>query len=186
MKWSKYKVPNEHVPFTCSCASELFTKILSTMGGSRVRSASVTGTVMTLTGLISKCCSLIGDLTRVAEVSDAWHCLAARVGPSFVGLLHWIQIKRRFASCTRYGKCSAASPAVNDYCINSTGRGLTSFFSVSFRCVLFSRCLSFVFYVFVKIRNKQLWNKFSNLHIIGTKRMQSMQLWYSNYSHVAC
>lgn len=76
------------MPFTCSWTFELFNEILSTMGGRRVRRASLTGRVMTPPGLISQRCSLIGDLTRVAEVSDAWHCLAVRVGPSFVALLH--------------------------------------------------------------------------------------------------
>lgn len=66
------KALTEHVPFTCSYAYELFIEVLGTMGGRRVRGASVTGTVMTASGLVSKRHSLIGDLTRVAEVSDAW------------------------------------------------------------------------------------------------------------------
>lgn len=71
------------MPFTCSYPYELFIKVLGTMGGRRVRGASVTGTVMTVSGLVSKRHSLIGDLTRVAEVSDAWNCLAMRVEPLF-------------------------------------------------------------------------------------------------------
>lgn len=77
------KALTEHVPFTCSSVYELFIKVLGTMGGRRVRGASVTGTVMTVPGLISERRLLIGDLTRVAEVSNAWHCLAMRAGPFF-------------------------------------------------------------------------------------------------------
>ena len=60
------------MPFTCSYVYELFIEVLGAIGGRRVRGASVTGTVMTASGLISKHRSLIGDLTLVAEVSYAW------------------------------------------------------------------------------------------------------------------
>lgn len=49
---SESKALPEHVPFTCSSAYKLFSKVLGTMGGSRVRVASVTGTVITVAGLI--------------------------------------------------------------------------------------------------------------------------------------
>lgn len=61
--------------------------------------ASVTGTVMTVSGLVSKRRSLIGDITRVAEVSDAWHRSAMRAPPP---PLHRIQISRRLPNCSLY------------------------------------------------------------------------------------
>lgn len=42
------KALTEHVSFTCSYAYELFMMVVGTMGGRRVRGASVTGTVMTV------------------------------------------------------------------------------------------------------------------------------------------
>lgn len=62
MKWGESRVLTEHVPFTCY-SHKLFMKVVGTVGGRRVRVASVTGTVMAVPGLISKCRSLIGDLT---------------------------------------------------------------------------------------------------------------------------
>lgn len=60
-------------------------KVPGAVGGRRAKAASALGTVMTSPGLISECHSVIGDATRVAEVSCAQDCWAMRTGYFFGG-----------------------------------------------------------------------------------------------------
>lgn len=55
-------------------------KVLGKVGGRRARAASVPGTVMTSPRLIPERHSVIGDPTRVVEVSQARHRWAIRIG----------------------------------------------------------------------------------------------------------
>lgn len=136
MKQIESKSLTEHVPFTCSFAYELFIKVLGTVGGRRVRGVSVTGTVMTVLGLISEGCSLIGDLTwgskGYSNACCCFCCFATRWNLFFFPLFSILW--RRFAKSKLTTsvqitlstcRCPGPSHAVNDYGINCIVRGLT-------------------------------------------------------------